>query len=167
MVRRPPRLARLRSDRGSVSVLAAAIAFPTVVALLAAFFQGALWFAARSAALSAAQQGVDAARGTGGSLARGESTACAFARTVGAGMLRGPTCSGSSGATVTITVCGDAPSLVALFPVRACEQAQGARERFTTRVSGFSIPEGSPEPEPGQQTRLIGVPGRLGAGAAA
>lgn len=137
---RPLRFAWLRGERGSVSVIAAAIAFPVVIALLAGFFQAALWFAARSTALSAAQQGVDAARGTGGSLARGESAACGFARTVGAGMLRGPACSGSTGATVTITVCGDAPSLIGLFPVRACEQAQGARERFTTRVSGFGAP---------------------------
>jgi hypothetical protein len=135
MTRRPLRLAWLRDERGSVSVIAAAIAFPAVIALLAAFFQAALWFAARSTALTAAQQGLDAARGTRGSLAQGEATACAFARTVGAGMLRGPTCTGSTGATVTITVCGNAPSLVALFPVRACEQAQGARERFTTRTT--------------------------------
>jgi hypothetical protein len=129
------RCAWLRGERGSVSVIAAAIAFPVVIALLAAFFQAALWFTARNTALSAAQQGVDAARGTRGSLAQGEAAACAFARTVGAGMLRGPTCSGSTGNTIAITVCGDAPSLVALVPVRACEQAQGARERFTTRTS--------------------------------
>lgn len=143
MARRPLRLAWLQGERGSVSVIAAAIAFPAVIALLAGFFQGALWFAARSAALAAAQQGVDAARGTGETLAQGEAAACAFARTVGAGMLRGPSCTGSTGATVTITVCGNAPSLIALFPVRACEQAHGARERFTTKVSGFSNSEGS------------------------
>jgi hypothetical protein len=148
---RPLRLAWLRGDRGSVSVIAAAIAFPAVIALLAGFFQAALWFAARSAAIAAAQQGVDAARGTGGSLARGEAAACAFARTVGAGMLRSPSCAGSTGATVTITVCGNAPSLVALFPVRACEQAQGARERFTTRVSGFGDPSGHPRGIPGRE----------------
>jgi len=130
------RCAWLRGERGSVSVIAAAIAFPAVIALLAAFFQAALWFTARNTALAAAQQGVDAARGTEGSLARGEAAACAFARTAGAGMLRGPTCTGSTGTTVTITVCGNAPSLIALIPVRACEQAQGARERFTTKVSG-------------------------------
>jgi hypothetical protein len=135
MAPRRLRLAWLRGERGSVSVIAAVIAFPVVIALLAGFFQAALWFAARSAALAAAQQGMDAARGTAGTLAQGEAAACAFARTVGAGMLRGPSCTGSGGATVTITVCGDAPSLVALFPVRACEQAQGARERFTTRTT--------------------------------
>jgi hypothetical protein len=135
MARRPLALAWLRGERGSVSVIAAAIAFPAVIALLAGFFQAALWFAARSAALAAAQHGVDTARGTGGTLAQGEAAACAFARTVGAGMLHGPSCTGSTGATVTITVCGSAPGLLALFPVRACEQAQGARERFTTRTA--------------------------------
>lgn len=68
MTRWPERCAWLRGERGSVSVLAAAIAFPAVIALLAAFFQAALWFTARNTALSAAQQGVDAARGTRGSL---------------------------------------------------------------------------------------------------
>jgi hypothetical protein len=137
---RPGWRARLRDDRGSVSVLAAAIAFPAVIALLAVFFQAALWFTARSTALSAAQQGLDAARGTTGTLAQGEATACGFARTVGAGMLHGATCTGTTGTTVTITVCGDAPSLIPLIPVRACEQAQGARERFTTRLSGLGAP---------------------------
>jgi len=130
-----PRLAWPRGDRGSVSVIAAAIAFPAVIALLAAFFQAALWFAARSAALAAAQQGVDAARGTAATLAQGEAAACSFAATTGAGMLRGPSCTGSGDATITITVCGNAPSFIALFPVRACEQAEGARERFTARTS--------------------------------
>jgi hypothetical protein len=166
MTRRRPCTAQLRDERGSVSVIAAAVAFPAVIALLAAFFQAALWFAARSAALTAAQQGLDAARGTSGSLTHGEATACTFARTVGAGMLHGPTCTGSTGATVTITVCGDAPSLIGLFPVRACEQAQGARERFTTRVSGFSNPDGFLGPEPGQRSPLIGIPGHRGEGTA-
>jgi hypothetical protein len=131
----PAWLARLHGDRGSVSVIAAAIAFPAVIALLAGFFQAALWFAARSAALAAAQQGADTARRTGATLTQGEATACGFARTAGGGMLRGPSCTGSDGATITITVCGSAPSFIPMFPVRACEQAQGARERFTTRTA--------------------------------
>ena len=124
-----------RGDRGSLSVVAAAVAFPAVIALLAGFFQAALWFAARSTALAAAQQGADAARRTGATLAQGEAAACGFARTAGGGMLRSPSCAGSGGVTITITVCGTAPSLIAWFPVRACEQAQGARERFTTRTA--------------------------------
>jgi hypothetical protein len=134
MARLRRRLGWLAGDRGSVSVIAAAIAFPAVLALLAAFFQGALWYAARNTALAAAQQGADVARGTGGSVAQGETAACSFARDAGGGMLRAPACSGSGGNTITITVCGNAVRLLALFPVHACEQAQGARERFTTRT---------------------------------
>lgn len=126
-------LARLRSDdRGSVSVIAAAIAFPAVMLMLAAFFQAALWFAARNTALAAAQQGVDTARRTGATLGQGEAAACGFARTTGGGMLEAATCAGSGGDTITITVCGSAVRLIAFFQVHACEQAQGARERFTT-----------------------------------
>jgi hypothetical protein len=112
------------------------------LALLAAFFQAALWFAARNAALAAAQQGADAARGTGGTVAQGVAVACGFARTAGGGMLRSPACTGRGGDTITITVCGTAVQLVPLVPVHACEQVQGARERFTTDVAGFSHPEG-------------------------
>jgi TadE-like protein len=121
-----------RDDRGSLSVIAYAIAFPVIIALLAAFFQAALWFAARNTALSAAQQGVDTARRAGATLAQGEAAACGFASGVGGGMLRAATCAGSGGDTIAITVCGSAVQLIAFFPVHACEQAQGARERFTT-----------------------------------
>jgi hypothetical protein len=118
-----------------VSVIAAAIAFPAVIVLLSAFFQTALWFAARAAAISAAQQGADTARAAGSTLTAGEAAACGFAHATAAGMLRSPVCTGTGGTTITITVCGNAPSFVPLIPVRACEQAQGTKERFTTRTS--------------------------------
>jgi Flp pilus assembly protein TadG len=122
-----------RDDRGS-SVIAAAIAFTIILPLLAACFQAALWFAARDAALSAAQQGVQAARAENATLGAGLAAACAYARTAAAGILRGASCTGSTGNTVTVTVTGHAPSLVPLFPAAVTEQAQGPRERFTTRT---------------------------------
>lgn len=124
-----------RDDRGS-SVIAAAIAFTIILPLLAACFQAALWFAARDAALSAAQQGVQAARAENAPLGAGLAAACAYARTAAAGILRGASCTGSAGNTITITVTvtGHAPSLVPLFPAAVTEQAQGPRERFTTRT---------------------------------
>jgi hypothetical protein len=57
--------------------------------------------------------------------------------------LRGPVCTAGGGTTITVTVCGSALSLLPGFNVRACEQAQGAQERFTTNVSGFSNSEQS------------------------
>ena len=125
---------RRRAERGS-SVIAAAIAFAVILPLLSACFQAALWFAARDAALSAARQGADAAAAQGGTLAGGLAAACQYARTAGAGILRGPACAGSTGNTITITVTGSAPAIVPLFPARVTEQAQAPRERFTTRTS--------------------------------
>ena len=115
-------------------MIAAAIAFTIILPLLAACFQAALWFAARDAALSAAQQGVQAARAENAPLGAGLAAACAYARTAAAGILRGASCTGSAGNTITVTVTGHAPSLVPLFPAAVTEQAQGPRERFTTRT---------------------------------
>jgi hypothetical protein len=137
MDRADPRLtarqARRRlSDRGS-SVIAAAIAFTIILPLLSACFQAALWFAARDAALSAARQGADAASAQGGTLADGLTAACQYARTAAADILRGPSCTGSTGITITVT--GSAPAIVPLFPAQVTEQAQAPQERFTTRTS--------------------------------
>ena len=116
-------------------MVAAAIAFTVILPLLAACFQAALWFAARDAALSAAQQGIQAARAQNATLATGTAAACAYAKTAAAGFLRGTSCTGSTGNTITITVTGTAPAIVPLFPAQVTEQAQAPRERFTTRTS--------------------------------
>lgn len=134
MTLRSPTLAHaLRSDRGTTT-LATVITFPVVMLLLGACFQTAFWFAARNTALAAAQQGADTARAAGATVAQGETAACEFAATAGHGMLTAAACTGTGGATVTITVCGNTPRLLPLLPLpaRACEQAQGPQERFTT-----------------------------------
>jgi len=122
----------MRGDGGTLSVVAYAITFPVVLVLLMAIMQTATWYAARNAAITAAQQGVDTARAVGGTLASGESAACQYAAQAAAGILRSPACTGAGGVTVSITVCGNAPSLLPGFPVRACAGQQGPRERFTT-----------------------------------
>ena len=96
--------------------------------------QGAMWFLARSAALSAARQGVDAARVDNSAPGAGVAAAVRFAQDSGSGFLLGPSArsSGSSGQTVVITVTGRVPSLVPGLPIRVSQQAQGAVERFTT-----------------------------------
>ncbi len=125
----------LRGERGT-TVIATAVAFAAILMLLSAVFQAVLWYNARSAALAAAQEGVRAARGLGASPAQGQAAACRYARTVGRGLLRSPACAATANAsTVTVTVRGAAPSLIALFDVRVSEQARGAVERFTTPVN--------------------------------
>jgi hypothetical protein len=129
-------LRRLAADRGSVTVVGAALCFPAVILLISACFQAGFWFAARDAAIAAAQQGADTARTEGGTVAQGQASACAFAARTAPGTLRDLSCTGSgSASTITITVCGNAISLLPGLPVHACEQAQGAREQFTTRTS--------------------------------
>jgi hypothetical protein len=117
--------------RGDAGVLDYAITFTAVMILLSAVMQAALFFAARNSAISAAEQGVDTARAQGATIAQGDAAACQWATAVAHGFLRGPVCTGTGGVTVAVRVCGDAASLVPGFPVRVCEQAQGARERFT------------------------------------
>lgn len=125
-------------------MVAAAIAFTVILPLLAACFQAALWFAARDAALSAAQQGVQAARAQNATLGAGLAAACDWAGAAAAGLLRGTSCTGSSGNTVTVTVTGHSLSLLPLFGTGVTEQAQGARERFTTPAGAQGNPEGLP-----------------------
>ena len=129
------RLQMLRTDAGTVGVVSYAIAFPVVIAIIAAVFQTAMWFAARNAAIAAAEQGVAVARAQGSSAGQGSAAACGYAASAAAGILRGPVCTAGGGTTITVTVCGSALSLLPGFDVRACEQAQGAQERFTTRTS--------------------------------
>jgi hypothetical protein len=96
--------------------------------------QGAMWFLARSTALAAARQGVDAARAEHSSRAAGVAEAVRFAQQSGSGFLLTPSAQsvGSSGQTVVITVTGRVPSLVPGLPIHVSQQAQGAVERFTT-----------------------------------
>jgi len=134
------RLGVMRGDEGTIAVVSYAIAFPVVLGIIAAVMQAAMWFAARNAAIAAAQQGVAVARAQGGTRAQGEAAACGYAASAAAGILRGPACTGGGGTTITITVCEDALQLLPAFNVRACKQARGARERFTTELPTRTSP---------------------------
>lgn len=131
-------LARLRRDESGESVIAAAIAFTVIITLLSAVFQAALWFAARNAAMTAAKQGVAVARDRGSTLAAGQAAACALAGTAGHGMLKGPSCTGSGGTTITITVTGRAVSFLPFFNPGVTETATGPTERWTVDTGGGS-----------------------------
>jgi hypothetical protein len=128
------RLQALRGDSGSVSVIAYAIGFVAIMILLALVLQTAMLSAAREVALTAAQQGADAARAVGGTSGEGQAAACGYVAAT-RGVLRSGSCTASGGITVTVTVCGNALDLVPGFPVHTCRQVQGPRERFTTRTS--------------------------------
>ena len=105
---------------------------PFVFLFLMVVIQAAFWFLARDAALAAARQGADAARALNAPRSAGPAAALAFVRAVGAGYLQDPraTASGSSGATVSITVSGHVPSFVPGLVVSVSETAQAPADEF-------------------------------------
>jgi Flp pilus assembly protein TadG len=111
-----------------------AVAFPVFLLLLLAAVQAGLYFYARAIALSAAQQGVQAARLQQNSLHQGVTASRSYAAHAGGGSLRNVAVhtAGSTPTTVRITVTGAALSLLPGTNWRVSQQAAGARERFTT-----------------------------------
>ncbi len=121
-------------DRGEASIQMA-IVFPFVIILTVTVVQAAMWFHARSVALTAAREGVAAARvyqaGDGDGAARAQETAAR----IGADSLLGAQVStaGSSATDVRITVTGTAPSLLpGISGLQVSQSASAPRERWTT-----------------------------------
>jgi Flp pilus assembly protein TadG len=126
-----PRYRRPRQDSGALT-LSYVIIVPVFLLFLMVIIQVALWFLARSAALAAARQGVDAARVQPVSMAAGVAAASSFARTSGAGYLLSPRAYPSQTATtIVIRVTGSVPSLVPWLPINVTQVAQAPVERFT------------------------------------
>jgi Flp pilus assembly protein TadG len=131
-VRRRARWAR--RDAGSVSI-EIAILFPVLLALIVAIVQYGLWFHARSLALTAAQEGVSAARAYSTDPGSGPARAREFLAAHGAGTLTdvtvAPTTPGAGQVGVQVT--GRSLSIVPGVPGPTVTQsAAGPRERFTT-----------------------------------
>lgn len=110
------------------------IIVPVFLAAIMVIAQAAVWYLARSAALAAARQGVDAARILNSSTAAGRSAAVRFAHSSAPGYLLGPAASsqGSTASTIVITVSGRVPSIVPGLPIDVSQVAQAPVERFTT-----------------------------------
>jgi hypothetical protein len=122
---------RWRSDQGALTLSYVAI-LPFVFVLITVLIQASLWFLARNAALAAARQGVDAARGFGASRAAGPAAALAFARQAGQGYLEDPwaNAAGTTDTTISITVGGHVPSFVPEMRVSVSETVQAPVEAF-------------------------------------
>lgn len=131
--RRRSRRAIVRDERGSAT-LELAILFPVFLLLLVAAVQGGLYFYARAIALSAAQEGVQAARLQQHTLDDGVTAAHGYAVRAGGGSLHDVAVdtAGSTATSVRITVTGTAPSLLPGIDWGVSQQAAGVRERFTT-----------------------------------
>jgi Flp pilus assembly protein TadG len=116
-------------DAGSAAVEFAIVAGPLLLVTFMVI-QAALVFHARSTALAAATQGAQAARAYGSTLTVGKDKAEAFLEVVGQG-LRDPDVSVSTtGTEVTVTVRGNAPSLIPLMTFPVQQSASGPVERF-------------------------------------
>ncbi|MFJ8073899.1 TadE family protein [Streptomyces sp. NPDC096176] len=121
-------------DRGDTSIQMA-IVFPFVILLTIAVVQASMWYYARNVALTAAREGVAAARvyesGPGAGAARAQDV---LDRVAGNSLL-GPTVStaGSSAERIRIQVSGTAPSLLPGVPgLTITQSASGPVERWTT-----------------------------------
>jgi Flp pilus assembly protein TadG len=122
-----------RGDKGALT-LTYVIIVPVFLVAVMVIVQTSLWYLARQAALAAARQGADAARAQNAQLSAGPRAALAFARTSASGYLLTPAAvsTGSSPATVEITVTGQAPSLVPGINIKIRQVARAPVEQFTT-----------------------------------
>ena len=130
MMRRRARPAR--ADAGAL-ILSYVIIVPVFLLTLMVITQAAMWFLARSAALAAARQGVDAARVEPVSLPAGTREARLFARQAAHGYLQvtGVDSSASTATTIVISVTGRVPSIVLGLPITVTQVAEAPVERFT------------------------------------
>lgn len=132
--RRRRRRTRHARDRGGAPI-ELAILWPAILLLVFGAVQVATYFTARTVALSAAQVGVSAARKYDATDADGRDSAEAFLMQAGDWLLDwqviGPVRDEASG-EVTVTVTGNALTLVPGYTWEIQQTAHGTIERFTT-----------------------------------
>jgi Flp pilus assembly protein TadG len=124
---------RWRDDRGDASIQMAII-FPFVLLATIAVIQASMWYYARQVALTAAREGLAAARSYQASPADGAARAREVLRRTAGDSLRGPSVltAGSNAQRVRIQVSGTAQSMLPGVPgLRITQSASGAVERFT------------------------------------
>lgn len=124
---------RWRDDRGDASIQMA-IVYPFILLATIAVIQASMWYYARSIALTAAREGVSAARAYQASSADGTAKAQqVLARSAGDSLL-GYTVStaGSTAQRVRIEVSGTTQSMIpGMGGLRVSQSASGAVERWT------------------------------------
>jgi len=122
---------RNKTDRGSGPVEFAVLAFPLLL-LTFIVVQAAFVFYARSTALAAATQGANAARAYNAPLSSGSAKANDFLARIGPG-LKNPSVSLRSTPTqVTVTVSGEAQTILPFVRFPVTQSATGPIERFTS-----------------------------------
>ncbi|MER6443629.1 TadE family protein [Streptomyces venezuelae] len=120
-------------DRGESSIQMA-IVFPFVIALTVIVVQASMWIHARSVALTAAREGVAAARTYQSPEGAGAARARETLDRIAGGSLNASTVSteGSTATDVRVTVTGSAPSMLpGLSGLSVSQSASAPRERWT------------------------------------
>ncbi len=118
-----------KADRGGGPVEFAVLALPILV-LTFMVAQAALVYYARSTALAAATQGANAARAYNAPANAGVVKANDFLSTVGAGLNDPVVTYSTTGTDVTITVTGQAPTIIPGLTFTVTHSASGPVERF-------------------------------------
>ncbi|MFI1508205.1 TadE/TadG family type IV pilus assembly protein [Streptomyces sp. NPDC020597] len=121
-----------RDDRGETS-LQMAIIFPFVLLATVAVIQACMWYYARQIALTAAREGLAAARSYHSSPADGAArTREVLARTAGDSLLGYSISAGSDGQRVRVQVSGTAMSMIpGISGLQVTQSASGPVERWT------------------------------------
>ncbi|MFJ9752309.1 TadE family protein [Streptomyces chartreusis] len=123
---------RWRDDRGDTSIQMAII-FPFVLFATVAVVQASMWFYARQIALTAAREGVTAARAYESSPAEGAAQARdMLTRTAGDSLTGYSVSASSNGQRVQVEVSGSALSMIpGVSGLQITQSASGPMERWT------------------------------------
>ncbi|MCX4429574.1 TadE family protein [Streptomyces mirabilis] len=123
---------RWRDDRGDTAIQMA-IVFPFVLLATVAVIQASMWYYARQIALTAAREGLTAARSYHASPADGAAQARdVLGRTAGDSLLGYSVSASSNGQRVRIEVSGTAQSMIpGLSGLQVTQSASGPVERWT------------------------------------
>src|SRR5215469_2663454 len=119
-----------RDREAGALTLSYVLVVPVFLLGIMTIVQASMWYLARETALAAARHGADVARTSKPPPGAGAAAARAFAQSGGPGFLTGvsATSRGSTATTVTITVSGQAPSLV-FWSIKVTEVVTAPVER--------------------------------------
>ncbi|MFE2736192.1 TadE family protein [Streptomyces sp. NPDC059349] len=123
---------RFQDDQGDTSIQMA-IVFPFVLLLTVAVVQASMWYYARQIALTAAREGLSAARSYQASPADGAARAReVLDRTAGDSLMSSSVSTAGGGQRITVEVSGTAQSMLPGVPgLHITQSASGTVERWT------------------------------------
>lgn len=116
-------LRRAGEERGAAGPVTAAIVVPTIMMLIATGIQVGLWFVARSAAMTSAEEGARAMAAQQASQGDGCAAAQSFATRAGANLFTVDEVTCTRGDMSTVTVRGRGLSMIPGMPVEVLQSA--------------------------------------------